>query len=119
MGCTLSKVDHKPDYVDKVYGKLADEAQALIKNDRELRPHYFERGFTFCTDGKDGEMNTLWEQMFDNIKETQPAAMWNELKDEGAIYHHLHGNDSDPTPTSKLAGPRMWMKVTQASGVLL
>lgn len=52
-------------------------------------------------------MNTLWEQMFDNIKETQPAAMWNEVKDSATIYHHLYGKDDDPTPTSQLAGPRM------------
>ena len=105
-----SRADTKIDYVDKVYEKLADKAQALIKNDPELQPHYFERGFTFCTDGADGEMNTLWEQMFDNIKETQPAANWNELKDPGTVYRHLHGEDSVPTPTSELVGPRMWMK---------
>ena len=55
-------------------------------------------------------MNTLWEQMFENIKETQPAAMWNELEDPDDIYHHLHGKDGGPTPISELAGPRMWVK---------
>lgn len=100
----------RPDYVDKVYERLADKAQALIRNDPELHPHYFERGFTFCTDGKEGGMNTLWEQMFDNIKETQPAAMWNELKDPTSVYRHLHGQNGDPTPNSDLPGPRMWMK---------
>ena len=109
-GMSKSRVDHKLDYVDKIYEVLADKAQDLIKNDPDLQPHYFERGFTFCTDGKDGEMNTLWEQMFDNIKETQPAEMWNELKDSDAVYHHLHGKSGDPTPNSKLAGPRMWNK---------
>ena len=98
------------DYVDKIYEKLADKAQALIKNDPELQPHYFERGFTFCTDGQDGEMNTLWEEMFDNIKKTQNASKWNELKDPDSVYRHLHGKNADPTPKSELAGPRMWMK---------
>lgn len=55
-------------------------------------------------------MNTLWEQMFDNIKKTQPAARWNEVKDPDAIYHHLHGKGGAPPPTSKLTGPRMWVK---------
>ena len=102
--------DNEQDYVDKAYEKLADKAQTLIKNDPDLQPHYFERGFTFCTDGKDGDMNTLWEQMFDNIKKTQPAARWNEVKNPDAIYHHLHGKSGAPPPTSKLTGPRMWVK---------
>ena len=55
-------------------------------------------------------MNTLWEQMFDNIKETQPVARWNELENPDAIYHHLHGKDGGPVPMSELAGPRMWVK---------
>lgn len=55
-------------------------------------------------------MNTLWEQMFENIKGTQPPAMWNELKDPDSVYRHLHGKNGDPTPTSRLAGPRMWVK---------
>ena len=55
-------------------------------------------------------MNTLWEEMFNNIKETQPAAMWNELKDPDTVYRHLHGKEADPIPNSKLSGPRKWMK---------
>ena len=82
----------------------------MIKNDPGLLPFYFERGFTFCTDGKEGELNTLWEQMFDNIKETQPASRWNELKDPDAVYRHLHGNNGGMIPSSELAGPRKWAK---------
>ena len=55
-------------------------------------------------------MNTLWEQMFDNIKKTQRTSKWNELKDPEAVYHHLHGNNGELTPDSQLAGPRKWVK---------
>lgn len=48
--------------------------------------------------------------MYENIRETQPAAMWNELEDPDAIYHHLHGKHGGHTPISELVGPRMWVK---------
>jgi sarcosine oxidase/L-pipecolate oxidase len=94
--------------MDKVYERLAEKAQELIKNDPGLNPHYHETGFTFCVDGNPGPLNTLWEAMLDNVQKNQPIFRWEELKSHDDIYRSLHGEHA--IPDAEFRGIRAWKK---------
>ncbi|KAL0265002.1 hypothetical protein SLS55_000958 [Diplodia seriata] len=96
----------RPDYVYQAYERLAVKSQTLIKNDPYLAPHYFERGFAFCTDGKPGELDTLWNQMFDKVKTEQPKQKWQNLANHGEIFDHLHRSHATPVSEGMLGRQR-------------
>lgn len=96
--------------MDPEYQKLADLSRQIIKDDPGLQPHYFERGFTFCTDGNPGNMSSLWEQMFENVKATQPESGWNLLDSPDAVFRHLHGNHAEPVSMQTLGREKRWQK---------
>jgi len=98
------------DYVDEDYEKLAVKAQTLIEKDVELQKHYFQRCFTFCTDGKPDEFDEVWNQIFNKVKNEQPSSMWNELKSHEEVFHDLHGNNAWPIEESNLGRVRRWVK---------
>lgn len=98
------------DYVDQDYERLAVKSQSLIKSDPDLAPHYFECGFAFCTDGKPGELDTLWNQMFDKVKTEQPEHMWQNLRTHEEIFDHLHQKHLKPVSEEKLGRQRKWVK---------
>ena len=88
--CSIPKY---ADYVDEEYQRLADMAREIIKNDPISSPTIMKKGFIFCTDGKECPIETLWRQMLDSIRETQPASLLNQLDTLEEVFHHLHGND--------------------------
>lgn len=97
------------DYVDKTYEKLAVKAQNIIKDDPELLPYYFQNGFTFITDGKQGKLNSLWEQMFENVK-AQPPSQWEYLDTPEDIFRNLHGKNVQLPSEDALGRSRKWRK---------
>lgn len=98
------------DYIDQDYERLAVKSQSLIKSDPDLAPYYFERGFAFCTDGKPGELDTLWNQMSDKVKTEQPEHMWQNLRTHEDIFDYLHHKHLKPVSEEKLGRQRKWVK---------
>jgi glycine/D-amino acid oxidase-like deaminating enzyme len=99
-----------PDYVDKDYEHLAVKAQAIIKNDPDLKPYYFENGFTFCIDGKPGALNTLWNNMLHNLKTEHSESAHDQCDTPDDIYRHLHGMDAKSVPSATFPSTRKWIK---------
>ena len=98
------------DYVDDDYQRLADQAQDIIRQDADLQPYYFEHGFTFIVDGKEGELNTLWQQMLENVKSKQPRSNWEQLNTQEEVFQNLHGKSASLVPEETLGHERRWQK---------
>ncbi|KAL3420575.1 FAD dependent oxidoreductase [Phlyctema vagabunda] len=100
----------RPDYVDKEYEHLATKAQAMTKNDPDLKPYYFENGFTFCVDGEPSPSNTLWDNMLHNLKTEDPETAYDQCATPDAIYRHLHGTNTNAVPDARFPNTRKWVK---------
>lgn len=96
--------------MDGTYQQLADRSRKIIKNDPNFQPYYYERGVTFCTDGKAGHTEKNWQQICDRIKTSQSASLWNQLDTPGDLFRHLHGSNAEPVSFDELGRDRRWIK---------
>lgn len=99
----------RADYGDPIYAHLAFQAQKMIEADPQLQPHYFKQGMSFIVDAKDaGPAQKFLANGMAQVRAQHGAESVVEMKDAGAVYRRIHGQDSQlPSPKS-LGRERRW-----------
>ncbi|KAF2091084.1 putative fructosyl amino acid oxidasesarcosine oxidase [Saccharata proteae CBS 121410] len=103
----------RADYHDPVYSELALEAQRLIQDDAELKPHYYRSGMIYAHAGAGAHGSQVWEKEFAAAKSLQdermksgefgPDGYVKHLGSHDAIFKRVNGDFHEPH-----AGEKLW-----------